>query len=160
MHNLHEGGFRKSVTVQSNAKNTPALRLSVSGYFKTVLEIEPHAAIRLSGAPGSDTGEVIRIRTSKKFTVKKVAFTFKEGEQGMDWEIALPVKFTYKYVSADKAAGGKNRGRHYKGKPLICQIRLFHTPKLRDDKWGEFRIYTDLKERKEITVSGMMEAKK
>jgi hypothetical protein len=157
---LYEGDFRKSITVTSNAKNKPSLTLSIAGYYKTVLEVEPHPAIRLSAAKESDTGVVVRIRTSKKFKVEKVEFKFKEGERGMDWETVLPLRFTCTFVELGKTAKKKDDRKRYKGKPIVCEIKLFHTPKLIQDKWGDFHIYTNLKEKKVITIPGMMEAKK
>ena len=155
-HELHEGTFTKDVTVLSNAANMPSLRLFISGYFKTVLEVENRSSLRLSPLKASDTGAIVRVWTSKKFKVEKVAFKFKERELGMDWETSIPVKFTYEYPSSGEGTSGST-GKKYGDKQQVCQIRLFYASGPTSDKWGEFAITTDLDAKKVIILPGMLE---
>ncbi|MBN1759449.1 MAG: hypothetical protein JW863_14065 [Chitinispirillaceae bacterium] len=148
---MHEGPFKKDITISSNAGNTPRLRLYISGYFKTVLEIEQHSSLWLSPGKESDTGVVIRLRTLKECKIEKVEFRYTENELGMQWESVVPIRFTYEYVKENEQPADK---------PNLCRIRLFYSPGLSEEKWGKFYITTDLKTEKEIFVAGTMVGRK
>ena len=153
---LYDGNFTKDITVLSNAVNRPQLRLYISGYFKTVLEVEERSSIRLSPGKQSDTGVVVRLHTSKRCVVKKVEFKYTETELGMQWETAVPIRFTYEYADEKESSGDKQR---FADKQNLCLIRLFYSPGPSEDKWGKFFITTDLKTEKEIFVPGTLVGK-
>lgn len=149
----------------SNATNEPSLKLSVGGKYVTIVDLEQRDALRLSGVPGSDTGGVVLLKSSQRLNIEKVEFKFKEeaGIQGMDWETVIPLPFKVALIDSPKTVyqkpGKKGKGE-MAGKPFMYQVRLFFAPKLKQDKWGDIYLTTDLKDKKEIKFSGMLEGKK
>ena len=125
--------------------------------------MESQGSTRLSGVAGSDTGVVVRVKSSRRLKIENVEFKFKEGNAGMDWETVIPIKYDVTLVDSTKTAkvkAGKGGNKSAKGKPFVYQIRLYYNSVLKDDKWGHFYLKTNLKEKKEIQVSGMLEGKK
>ena len=71
--NLHSGSFRKFITVISNAKNTPEMRLSLGGTMRTNLE-SPNF-LRLTPDSKGECKTEITLSTEKKdLKITEVAF--------------------------------------------------------------------------------------
>ena len=119
--------------------------------------------LRLSGVSGNDTGAIVSIKSAKRLKIEKVEFKLKEVNGGMDWETVIPIKFAMALVDSIqtvKTKAGKGEKTTPSGKPFVYHVRLFFNPALMEDKWGEFHLFTDLKEKKDIQVPGMLEGKK
>jgi hypothetical protein len=171
--NLHNGGeFRKYITVATNAKNNPSFKVSISGIFRPLVELEPSGSLRLSSAKEKDTGEIITIKTANK-DLKILDVLFKENGKELDWKATVPIKFS---VTLDTAKQKKDtvkvKKAPAKGKPdtakapgqtnelLIYKVRVSYVPSSKTDLYGEFVIKTNLKDKAELKVSGTLEAKK
>jgi hypothetical protein len=129
----------------------------LKGKFVTLLDVEEPQSIKFSGAKGGDTGVVVRIKSFRRFKIEKAEFKFSDGGAGMDWKTVFPVKYEVSLVDSAKTQKGKEDVRV---KPFVYLIRLHLNSELKTDQWGEIVLTTDLKERKEIKISGVIEAKK
>jgi hypothetical protein len=160
--NLH-GNFQKTVTITSNATNDSSLRVSLSGKYFPILEVVEPQTIRFSGVKGNDTGAVVRIKSFRRLKVEKAEFKFNDAGAGMEWKTVFPIKYEITLVDSAKTQNekpnkkGKEEGI---GKPFLYKVRLHLDSELKTDQWGEIYLTTDVKERKEIKLSGVIEAKK
>jgi hypothetical protein len=160
--NLH-GTFKKTVTITSNATNDSSLKVSLSGKYATILEVVEPKTIRFSGAKENDTGAEVRIKSFRRFNVEKAEFKFNDAGAGMEWKTVFPIKYDMTLVDSTKTQNekpdkkGKEEGI---GKPFVYQVRLHLNADLKTDQWGEIYLTTNIKERKEIMLSGFIEAKR
>jgi hypothetical protein len=160
------------VTVSSNAKNEPSVRLSLGGTFRPMIEVEP-LSIRLTSAKGSDTGEIITMKTEKPdLKITEVFFTVTGGGKEMDWKSNIPLQFTMLGVETPKEKPEPPKVKSERGKakqepvvakekePLKYRMRISYTPFDKEDKYGEVTLKTNMTEKPELKISGVLEAKK
>jgi hypothetical protein len=148
---MHTGDFRKSITVNSNAKNNPVLRLSLAGTWLRAFSIEP-SSIRLEPPFGKDTGFVCSVTAVKK-DLRITGINFKETGKEDGWLSMIPIRYT---LTADTTESKKAK----KDDPLRYTLRVMYTPVEKTDKYGDFIIRTNIAEKPEVTVSGVILAKK
>ena len=148
---MHSGEFKKTITVTSNAKNSPTIRLTLSGTWRQIFSMEP-SVIRLVVPKDKDTGVISSITTEKK-DLKILGVTFKENGKGAEWLAMIPVRYT---LTPD-TTGSKTAK---KDDPARFTLRLMYTPVEKADKYGDFIIKTNIAEKPEITITGVLEAKK
>jgi hypothetical protein len=147
---MHGGPFKKYITVQSNARNSPSLRLSLGGVIKSELDYSPQF-IRLSAAAGKELVTEVILSTEKKdFTVTEVTFKPRDSgsSQGPEWQSALPIYVNFSIAKPDsvKADG------YYDYK-----LKVTSSYNESGSRHGEFIIKTNHPKRKELTVPGMIE---
>ena len=139
------------------------LRVSLSGKYIPILEVVEPQSIRFSGVKGNDTGAVVKIKSFRRFKIEKAEFRFTDGGAGMEWKTVFPIKYDVTIVDSaktQKEKPDKKSKDEIMGKPLIYLVRLHLDSELKTEQWGEIFITTDLKEKKEIKLSGVIEAKK
>jgi hypothetical protein len=179
--NLHNKGgeFNKSLTVTTNAKNNQSFRLSLSGNFIPLIELDPGNNLRLSAT--RDTGEIITVKTPKK-ELQFIDVTFKESGKDVDFRSIVPIKYSLVLTDSTKsggAAGKDNPASDKKGqingkktvekagkaagvKPMflyIYKLRLNYVAASSTEQYGEFTFKTNIPEKPEIKLSGTLEAK-
>ncbi|MBN1128843.1 MAG: DUF1573 domain-containing protein [Chitinispirillaceae bacterium] len=160
MSTLNEGDFVKTITVISNARNTPSLKLSMRGTYITLIEPVQSAALNLSGIKGSDTGAVITIKSSRRFAVEKAEFKFDESAGGVSWETVIPLDYTQTLVdSAARETSTRATIASLKKKPFVYRVRVHFKPALKEDTWGDFCLTTNIGTRKEIRFPGTLGGK-
>jgi hypothetical protein len=169
--NLHNGGeFQKYVNVTTNAKNNATFRLSISGEYHPLIELEPSNNLRLSSAKEKDTGEIIAIKTSMK-DLKITEVQFKDNGKELDFKANIPLQFSVlpldsvkpknDQVKKEKASGKNNPGTEQQAKRIyVHKLRVKYVPFSKAETFGEFVIKTNQKEYPEIKLSGVLEAKK
>jgi hypothetical protein len=125
--------------------------------------VDPQSGIRFPGVIGTDTGAVVRIKSMRRLKIEKAEFQFKDGGTGMEWKTVLPISYEVTLVDSTKTPKGKpdKKGKEKTGgKPFVYQIRMHLKPELMTDQWGDILLTTDFTEKKEIKLSGVLEAKK
>jgi hypothetical protein len=172
LQNLHSGGeFTKYINVTTNAKNKADFRLSISGIYRPVIEFEPSNNVRLSAK--KDTGDIVTIKTMKSdLTITDV--TFKINGKELDFKAFVPIKFSLAradlatQVNAPPEKDKKDTGKGKK-KALttvqpppatyVYKLRLYYIPSSPTDEYGEFVLKTNIPDKPEIKLSGILEAK-
>ncbi len=145
----YSGNVRKYVTVESNAKNSPELRLSLGGTIRTQIGVEPSY---LSLKPDS-TGlikQTLNLITLKK-DLKITDVIFKENDnssrQGVNWQVSLPMHLTYQLWEPDTVfADGYMR---YK-------LSISATVTENQTTYGQFVITSNHPDKKELALSGVI----
>ncbi|MBD3346551.1 MAG: hypothetical protein GF401_15965 [Chitinivibrionales bacterium] len=143
--NFHGGNFKKSVTVISNAKNSPTLRLSVRGHIKPVLGLSTHYFTMNNNS--EKPFEVTLTTEKKNLKVSEIAFKSRNRSKAA-WQSDLPLYVSHKLIKPDKV---KKDGYY--------DYTLQMSPKLDSEKTvhGEFIIKTNHPEKKEIKIRGRIE---
>ncbi len=156
-----DGIFEKRVTVASNAAHDAAmLALTITGVKQSVIAADPQAVHFNAGAK-RDTGVVILLKTERKnLEVTGVNFAFDQNDPLMSWRSSIPMSYTLTRV-ADAAAAQSNAGKE-PGNPALITYKLTvpYSPAQKGDLYGELVIKTNLPEKPELKISGMIESVK
>ncbi len=144
------GQIRKYITVVSNAKNKPELKLSLSCTILAELEVSP---MYLSLKPDKKgiIKEVLTLTTQKK-DLQVLDFIFTENEtpdsKGIsNWQVSLPINLLTKLTKVDTAlADGYVKYQ--------LEISLSAT----DNKvmYGKFTMKTNHPKKKEVILNGVI----
>jgi hypothetical protein len=129
----------------------------LKGKYVTILDVEEPQPIKFSGTKGADTGAVVKIKSFRRLKIEKAEFKFNVGGAGMELKTVFPIKFEVTLVDSVKSQKAKD---DVTVKPFVYLIRLHLNSELKTDQWGDISLTTDLKEKKEIKFSGVIEAKK
>jgi hypothetical protein len=164
--NLHGNGpFSKAMTIMSNAKNNPSMKVSFGGTFKPIIEVEP-LSIRISSWKNADTGEIVTLKTDRKdFKVTEVFFKMSNSAGDLDWKSNIPLQFTMmkpepdaKATIADKSLVKPKSDIVQKGKETPSyRIRIAFKPFDKTERTGEFIIKTNVPEKQEVKITGVIE---
>jgi len=167
--NLHNGGeFQKYVNVVTNAKNNPSFRLSISGSYHPLIELDPSGNLTLSSTKGKDTGAIITIKTAEK-NFKITDIQFKDNGKELDFKANVPINFSMLPVDTVKPVKDTAKAKKTppKAKPEVVpplifayKVKVSYVPCSKTDIYGEFILKTNLKDRPEIKITGSLEAKK
>ncbi len=94
---LHNGKFGKGITLHSNAKNEPRLKLSISGIFSETIAVKPHY-IRLNK---KNESAVITLKTHKP-DMRITAVDFEPRKKNDNsWASTLPVPIDFNVSVSD-----------------------------------------------------------
>ncbi|MBN1307265.1 MAG: hypothetical protein JXA18_05075 [Chitinispirillaceae bacterium] len=142
--------MRKYVTVVSNAKNNPNLRLSLGCTIHAELEIEPKY-LSLRPDKYGMVKETLTVLTSKKdLQVLEVSFMEQErfgNQEKTGWQTTLPILFTHALTKPDSSdAEGYLRYRL-----AISQALNYTTP-----VYGSFTVRTNHAKKQEVVVNGVI----
>ena len=149
---MHNGPFRKYVTVISNAKNSPSMRLSLGGTIKSDINYTP-GYIRMMAKPGDQWSEEIVLSTNKKdFKVTEIAFKPADSRpNGPEWQASMPIFIDHKVTKSDSInADGY----------IDYRVTLSISFKETETKHGEFVIKTNHPKKGELKIPGMIEGRK
>jgi hypothetical protein len=152
--NVHGGEFNKAVTVTSNAKNQPSLRLVLKGVIKPIIGMtmpdgQQATYLSLTTKAGGATNELLLTTEKKDLQVKKVSFKVMGGGGGQpEWQADMPtfINFTMQKPDSIKADGSMT-------------YKLVFAPKadLKDSRDGEYTIETNHPDRAELKIRGRLQ---
>jgi len=156
------GKFTIPITVLSDARNSPILKLSIRGIFKLLVETDP-TTLTLISKKGQDTGTILTLKTAQKgFKVTGVSFSFTERNTAVSWQASIPMD--YSFAPADSIKGKQNIAGSVKLKKdtlkqngsivYIYKLKIMLSKPEQTTRSGEFFIRTNLTEKPEIRVFG------
>jgi len=142
--NLHGSGeYVKALTVTSDAKNTPTLRLSMKFSLKGIVNVVPSYLAIGKAQPVDVT------LSTEKADLKIKRILFKETEiTKSNWQADLPTFLTFVVTKPDSVR--KDGYRDYK-------VTLSHKLDLEAGKNGNYIIETNHPEKPEISIKGRLE---
>lgn len=145
IHKARPGAIRKSVTVESNAGNSPRKRLSLKARILAPVDVNP-ARIDLASATDGKSLHVDLVTDREDLTVSRVVFQQKK-EQGRQtgWQktLALPISFSFEPSTRPEADGLYSH-----------TLRLHRTGDKGQSLPGEFVITTSHPRSREVHVDG------
>jgi len=148
---MHGGIFQKSITVVSNAKNDPNLRISFGGTLKPEIQVSTNYIRLKTGDDGKATSQEIILTTEKEhLKIKEVVFkpyNRDESESAWQKDLSFYPKFELKKV-------GKNKDDN---SYIDYSLQLTMPYKETGSKHGKFFIKTNHPKKEEIEVSGLVE---
>jgi hypothetical protein len=140
---MRGGSFKKSVSVMSNAKNKPDLKLSLAATIKPVIDVSP-SYLRLKNEP------VTLTLSTEKPDLKVTEVVFQEqGGGAQAWQASLPLQVNHTLARAEKPK--KDGYYDYK-----LTLSLGTPPS--NGGHGDFKVRTNHAEKSEIDVRGMISA--
>ncbi|MBD3421006.1 MAG: hypothetical protein GF398_12875 [Chitinivibrionales bacterium] len=141
----HGGTVKKSVRIQSNAKNEPTVSVILSVKILPVVGVSAHY-IQLKDM--HDEPFVLTLKTEKP-DLKVNQVTFKtRGARNSSWQVGLPAFINY---TLTRAAKPDNDG--YFDYTLQLKSKL----NLKDNKHGSFLVATNHPHKKEIEIRGRID---
>lgn len=146
---MHGGTFRKYVTVVSNAKNAPTLRISLGGNIKSFVDYSP-GYLRFIPDSSNDITVEMKLSTAKKgLKVSEVQFKPQptQGNDVPEWQRTMPIYPSFKLTEPDSA-----KADGY----FDYTLRLTLTNPDKQTKHGNFIIKTNHPKKAEISVPGMI----
>ncbi len=144
--------MKKYVTVISNAKNTPQLRLSLAATIRPELGIEP-GYLSLQPDREGKVSQTLTITTMKKdLGIESVTFKEQEklGEKGENWRASLPLHFKHDLKPGKLLPDG------YTEYKLDISLQVPEGGLLS----GDFVFKTNHPKKKEATLTGVILEKK
>jgi hypothetical protein len=150
--NLHGGAFKKYITISSNAKNTPSLRVSMGGTMKSEIDASS-SYIRMAPEPKKDAVENVTLTSDfKDLKVTEVTFAMHPDNNASTpaWQASLPIYVGYSFAKADKP-------RTDGGVDYMLKLTVSYVDKV--TKAGEFVIKTNDPNKAELRISGSIEGK-
>jgi hypothetical protein len=137
---------RKYVTVNSNAKNNPSLKLSLGCTIRADIDVEP-GYLSLTPDKNGDITQELTLTTEKTgLAVSEVRFVenSRPSSPGSNWQADLPLMFKSKLSKGEKQSDG------YFAYTLEISFHIDGTSPL----YGQFTIVTNHPKKKEVTVHG------
>ena len=146
----YHGLIKKYVTVTSNAKNQPELRLSLSFTIQTELEVSP-AYLSLKPDKKGMIKQTLTITTQKK-DLQVLEFSFKEqgkpDNNGVgNWQVSLPLRFTTELTKVDTVLSDGY---------LKYQLDVSLSLENNQITYGTFTLKTNHPKKEEITLNGVI----
>ena len=152
LQNMHSGTFRKYVTIFSNAKNNPEIKISLGGTLKTVIELSKQE-IRLISKDQKVWSDSFKLSTEKKdLAITELSFKpYTDQSKGAPaWQTDLRIFPKYTFSKSDSAS---EHSTDY-------DMKIFVINKDPQPKFGEFIIKTNHQKMLEIKVVGSIEGLK
>ncbi len=138
----HSGKFSKSITVSSNATNSPSLRLKISGTVKPIIGVSTRM-LRLTNKAAEPVN--VTLKTEKKdLKIKKMFLRTKSGGKP-SWQVNLPHYLDYDLVNAEQP----NSEGYYEH-----SLNIWAKLDLDRDAFGDVIIKTNHPEKQEISLRG------
>jgi len=103
--NYHSGQVNKSMTVTSNAKNSPTLQLTISAKIEPIVDYSPQ---NITFAKDSGKSVTITLTSKmKELNVKGVSFTVPDQPAKQEWQKRPPedLRFSFKALDSTMADG-------------------------------------------------------
>ncbi|MFP4013579.1 MAG: DUF1573 domain-containing protein [Chitinispirillaceae bacterium] len=139
---FRSGPMSKTVTIMSNAENSPSLMLKINARIVPVIDISETYIIFKPDSP-----KTLYVSTQKDdLNVKKVEFV-PNAAKGADWKSNVPLKVDYEFVSLDSTrADDQFRVYRLDLQPLSSDGVVF----------GNFKISTNHKEKPDVVLRGRL----
>ncbi len=158
-----EGSFEKRVTVASNAaKDAAVLILTILGVKQSVIAASPENVHFNAGAK-RDTGVVILLKTERKnLEVTGVTFSFDQNDPLMSWRSSIPMPYTLtRMPDAIKEQSHSGKEAEQVNPALVTyKLTVPYSPAQKGDLYGQLVIKTNLPDKPELKLSGMLESVK
>lgn len=149
MAKMHDGAFSKCLTVSSNAKNKPDMRLCIKGTVKVALAVSPSYAQMKRDSSGKFSLELTLTTEKPNLQVKEVTFKANSTAQGQTaWQTNLPSYCMFKLIKPEKP---NNDGS------WTYKLLLTYTAEEKENKFGDFVIATNHPETPEVRASGTID---
>jgi len=143
--NIHTGPFKKNMTIYSNATKTPELVVALGGTLKSYVTLSKESLQLVAVDQKPFTDSLTLSAEKADLAVTSVAFKLYNSNQNTPaWQADLELFPQYtltKIESADK-------------KISVYKLKVIHTAKEKEPKFGEFTIKTNHPKVPELKVSG------
>ena len=139
----HSGPISKIITVISNAKNDPSVRLTIEATIQVLIDLSESSLNLDATRPNSST---VLFLSSKKADLKVNDLQFRGNETNSEtpgWKETLPLELKYKMFPADST-----RADGYK----VYKMEIF-SPNVDNTENGQTTIYTNHPDKKEIVIT-------
>lgn len=137
------GSLSKSITVTSNAKNEPVVRLKINAEIKAIIGISrQYVELSVSDSVASDT--IFLTSMKKDLKVSDVTFTSNEKKGAAAWEENYKTDIKFKFSSMDSLSSDSSN---------VFRLELF-APEASNASSGRFTISTNHSDKKEIVLTG------
>jgi len=144
------GSFRKHMTVSSNAKNSPTMRVSLGGILRSEIEFSPDF-VRLQHPENQNEWQTEITLTSlqKDLVIQDVQFKPDDfGQSGPSWQETIPI-----FLTSNLTKSNKPRTDGY----TEYSLKLTLPFKGALDKNGLIIIKTNNQKKPELTIRGVFE---
>ena len=140
-----KGPVRKSVTVSSNASNTPELQLTLEATIEEIIEVSTRH-LRIAGS----AEEITLVTDKKDLAVLSVEFKSKSAAGKPEWQADLPLALEFELTPTDSAGTVK----------ACYRLKIIPSDAAKSAGYGEFSVTTNHPEKRELTLHGSIEAAK
>jgi len=152
----HGGDFRKSATMETNASNIPSMSLVIKGRVKPIIDVSTSMIRLFSGRNLAQNDSVVLKTTMPDFKIDEVLFKpFETGataEAGSPWQTNLPLYATFELKRTTQKPDSLG--------DYIYSLRLSLSVKETKTLQGDFNIKTNHPDKQQLSIRGMIEAKK
>lgn len=140
------------MTVFSNAKNTPELRISIGGTVRSDIDVSSRYLDIRPDKKGAWSEEITLSTPMKDLKISEVSFIPRDGNNGSGatWQSSLPIFLTFQLTKTDsvKADGYIN----YK-------LKLSMSYNEKENHYGDLIIKTNHPKKPELSIQGMVNRK-
>jgi len=143
------GDIHKSITIMSNSEKDESLRLTLKAFLKQIISVSPNY-IRLEKKNYEQPITVHVLSENKKLKINHVSFKARKhsGEKTPAWQSEVPVQIEYSLTDLDSTDEHDLNMFSLSLKPVSA---------LQENQYGEFVFVTNIPQKKEMTVRGMIE---
>jgi len=157
------GAFSMPITVLSDARNSPILKLSIKGTLEYLIDIQPFSFL-LADSLGKDTAETLMLLRSnmKGLNVTGVSFSYSERNTAFSWKASFPMNFSFSAATAAdviKMKPNQSKSRKAVSQPS-AQYKYTHALRIRYpnreqvSRSGDLIISTNHPEKPDVKISG------
>ncbi len=157
-----EGEFQKKISITSNAPNNSPFILTIRGIKRNIISTDPDA-VNFHAGIGRDTGVTILLKTDRKdFSVIGVSFSPNQSNDVLGWRSSIPMTFSFVRIPDTVEAGavGSKTGTPAMPPVFVYKLKIPSSPNSREEMYGQLVITTNLPEKPELKISGMIEGSK
>lgn len=157
-----EGEFQKRISITSNALNNSPFNLTIRGIKRNIISTDPDA-VNFHAGIGRDTGVTILLKTDRKdFSVIGVTFSPNQNNDALGWRSSIPMAFSLTKIPDTVEAGAavSKTGTPAVLPVFVYKLKIPGSPNSKEEVYGQLVITTNLPEKPELKISGMVEASK
>jgi hypothetical protein len=143
--NFHSGALSKSITVQSNASNSPSMQLTITASIKPIIEVSEQYVTLTSQKPHT----IVLASAKKDLHISEVILktTSSGASSTPSWQTTVPLQIAFKVASTDST---RPDGL------LVFKLDLT-APAVTERMSGQFVIKTNHPDKPEILLNGSIE---
>lgn len=138
------------MTVISNAKNKPEMKLSLGCTIRAEIGVEP-GYLSLTPDKNGDIKQELTLTTEKKdlkvLDVRFVSQKKSDGKETAAWQAELPIRFTFELTKTDTVLAD-----NYLAYQLDISLHLEESKAM----YGSFTIVTNHPKKKELSLNGVI----
>jgi hypothetical protein len=145
------------ITVISDARNSPLLKLSVKGTFKWIIEVDP-PSFNITTTLGKDSAvSVLTLHSNMNgLKVSGVSFLQEEKNQGFSWKSSFPLVYSFSAIEekSGKLKLKQGAAKRIKEYAYSYMLTIKYPRTEQASKVGDVTISTNHPEKPEIKISG------